>query len=79
MYFRLLNEPGIWSIIISMMQFEGARFPSHHNDVIMSERFKSSAYPVFAKPFIRAQIKENIKALRHWPLYGEFTGDHKHQ
>ena len=25
--------------------------------------------------FIQAQIKENIKALRHWPLWGEFTGD----
>ena len=23
----------------------------------------------------KAQIKENIKASRHWPLYGEFTGD----
>ena len=23
----------------------------------------------------KAQIKENIKALRHWPLCGEFTGD----
>ena len=22
-----------------------------------------------------AQIKENIKALRDWPLWGEFTGD----
>ena len=22
-----------------------------------------------------AQIKENIKALRHWPLCGELTGD----
>ena len=22
-----------------------------------------------------AQIKENIKALRHWPLWEEFTGD----
>ena len=25
--------------------------------------------------FIRVQIKENIKALRHWPLCVEFTGD----
>ena len=25
--------------------------------------------------FVQAQIKENIKALRHWPLWGEFTGD----
>ena len=23
----------------------------------------------------KAQIKENIKAPRHWPLWGEFTGD----
>ena len=23
----------------------------------------------------QAQIKENIKALCHWPLWGEFTGD----
>ena len=23
---------------------------------------------------IQAQIKENIKTPRHWPLYGEFTG-----
>ena len=26
-------------------------------------------------PFIRAQIKANIKAPRHWPLCREFTGD----
>ena len=30
---------------------------------------------VFAQSFVQAQIKENIKALRHWPLWGEFTGD----
>ena len=24
--------------------------------------------------FIQAQVKENIKAPRHWPLCGEFTG-----
>ena len=26
-------------------------------------------------PLIQAQIKVNIKAPRHWPLCGEFTGD----
>ena len=26
-------------------------------------------------PFFQAQIKENIKAPRHWSLCGEFTGD----
>ena len=28
----------------------------------------------FTQPFIRAQIKVNIKAPRHWPLCGEFAG-----
>ena len=27
------------------------------------------------QPFDQAWIKENIKAPRHWPLWGEFTGD----
>ena len=30
---------------------------------------------LFTQAFILAQIKENIKAPRHWPLWGEFTGD----
>ena len=30
---------------------------------------------LFTQPFIQAQIKENVKAPRHWPLWGEFTGD----
>ena len=29
---------------------------------------------MFTQPFIQKQIKENIKAPRHWPLCGEFTG-----
>ena len=27
------------------------------------------------QPIVRAQVKESIKAPRHWPLWGEFTGD----
>ena len=30
---------------------------------------------LFAQTFIQVQIKGNIKASRHWPLCGEFTGD----
>ena len=30
---------------------------------------------LFTQLFIQAQIKENIKAPRHWPLCGEFTGE----
>ena len=36
---------------------------------------KSPASRLFTQPFVPAQIKENIKAMRHWPLWGEFTGD----
>ena len=36
---------------------------------------KSPASRLFTQPFIQAQIKENIKTRRHWPLWGEFTGD----
>ena len=38
-------------------------------------RLKSQAPRLFTKPFVRAQIKENTKAPRHWPLLGEFPGD----
>ena len=30
---------------------------------------------IVSQPLIQAQIKENIKAPRHWPLCGEFTSD----
>ena len=33
-------------------------------------RLKSPAWRLFTQPFIHAQIKENIKAPRHWPLCG---------
>ena len=36
---------------------------------------KSPVSWLFTQPFIQAPIKENIKALHHWPLWGEFTGD----
>ena len=29
---------------------------------------------LFAQQFLQAQIKENIKAPCHWPLWGKFTG-----
>ena len=38
-------------------------------------RLKSPASPLFTQPFIQAQIEENTKAPRHWPLYRKFTGD----
>ena len=37
-------------------------------------RLKLPASRLFTQPFIQTQIKENIKAPRHRPLCGEFTG-----
>ena len=37
-------------------------------------RLKSPVSRLFTWPFIQAQVKENPKAPRHWPLWGEFTG-----
>ena len=34
---------------------------------------KTPGSRLFAHPFVQAQIKENIKALGHWPLWGEST------
>ena len=49
---------------------------NHHSDVIMVRwHLKSPASRLFTQPFVDAQIIENIKALPHWPLWGEFTGD----
>ena len=36
---------------------------------------ESHASRLFAQPFVQAPMKENIKAPRHWSLWGEFTGD----
>ena len=48
----------------------------HYGDVVMDTlRLKSPPSTLFTQPFIRVQIKENIKAPRRWPLCGEFTGD----
>ena len=47
----------------------------HYIDVIMTTMASQiTILNVVYSIFIRAQIKENIKASRHWPLCGEFTG-----
>ena len=36
---------------------------------------KPPASRLLTQPFIQTQIKQNVKAPRHWPLCWEFTGD----
>ena len=42
---------------------------SHYSDIIIGRM------ALITQPFIQAQMKENIKAPRHWHLWGEFTSD----
>ena len=51
---------------------------AHYCDVIKGRDCVSNHQPhhcLLNRLFIQAQIKENIKAPRDWPLCGEFTGD----
>ena len=53
---------------------------SHYSDVIIgATASQSQVSRLFTELFIHAQIKENIKASRHWPLCGEFTGHSPHK
>ena len=48
----------------------------HCCDVIMGTMASQiTSLTIVYSTFIQAQIKENIKAPRHWPLCGELTGD----
>ena len=42
-------------------------------------RLKSPASQLFTQAFIQAQMKENSKAPRRWPLWGEFTAHRIHR
>ena len=39
------------------------------------EHLKSQVSQLLAPPFVEAQIKKDIKAPPHWPLWGESTGN----
>ena len=48
----------------------------HYSDVIISAMASQiTGVSIVYSTIIQAQIKENIKAPRHWPLWGEFTVD----
>ena len=48
----------------------------HDSDVIMSAiACQITGVPIISSTVCSAQMKENIKALRHWSLWWESTGD----
>ena len=71
-----------WNYILSTLDFYSMSF-SQSAPWILSYSLQwrhnecddvSNHQPHDCLLFIQGQIKENIKALRHWPLCGEFTG-----
>ena len=50
--------------------------PGHSNDAIMSAMASQiTGVSIFAQLFVQAKSRENIKAARNWPLWGESTGN----
>ena len=50
------------------------RMAQHYGDVIMSTKTSQITSVSIVYPTVcSTQIKEDIKAPRHWPLWGEFT------
>ena len=49
---------------------------NHYNNVTCTSwRLKSPAKALFVQPFVHAHIKENIKALHHWPKWWQSKGN----
>ena len=49
---------------------------SHYSDVMTGAMASLiTGVSIASQPFVQVQIKENIKAPRHWPMCGELTGD----
>ena len=69
-YDMILGQDRIlsWLYIILPMTF------IHYSDVILSVMAFQITGASIVYSFVQAQIKENIKAPRHWPLWWEFTG-----
>ena len=76
-YVHIFSCAGLWPYRVWNKTYESIRLltPITVTSLWVRWRLKSPASRLFARPFVQAQIKENMKALRHWLLWGEFTGD----
>ena len=74
----LINEVAQYNVIQHPWKLHKHLYSSRHreHDVIMNAMAsRIPSLTIVYSTFIQAQAKENIKASRHWPLCGEFTGD----
>ena len=63
-----------WHCAYLLIHFVKANIVNKMINMVTSKwarwRLKSQASWLFARPFVQGQIKENIKAPCHWPLWG---------
>ena len=65
----------VWQTVAETLELRKPPLPTHYNDIIMGAiASQITSLAIVFSSFIQTQIKENIKAPRHWPLCGEFTG-----
>ena len=62
----------MWTVVLC--NHASGAISGRYCDGIMSA-LASQITGLTTQPFMQVQIKENIKAPRHWPLCVEFTGD----
>ena len=79
-YFIIDRNSGQYATVRSDLYVPLFTYVFHFYDISMTSkwarwRLKSAASRSFTQLFIQAQVNENIKTPRHWPLWGEFTGD----
>ena len=59
---------GIWSVEVP---FVSLQWRHNERDGVSNHQ----PHDCLLNRLFKAQVKENLKAPRHWPLWGEFTGD----
>ena len=86
---NILNQPTSWGVhlmmyhtyaakIVKWLLLDNAQFVRiiNYRDMIMSAvGSQITGVWLCVQPFVKTQIKENIQAPRHWPLWGESTSD----
>ena len=73
------SHPNSWSRLETLTPHYGSccalQWRHNGHDGVSNDR----RFDCLFKLFVLAQIKENIKVTRHWPLWGEVTGDSPHK
>ena len=81
---RPCDNPIIWTndvlvywrlnVLLDLGEFRSLLWRHNERDSVSNHQ----RFYCLLKPFVQTQIKDNIKAPRHWPLCVEFAGGEFH-